>query len=40
MKTQNLVNNILERLSDYVSRISATKDIKGGTISKNEYIVN
>lgn len=33
------VNFILDRLSDYVSRISAFKAVIGGTMSKNEYIV-
>ena len=40
MKTQDLVNCILERLSDYVSRITAINDIKGRSLSKNEYTVD
>lgn len=33
------VKFILDRLSDYVSRISAFKADIGGTMSKNEYTV-
>lgn len=29
---------ILERLDCYVARITANKAIKGGSLSKNEYI--
>lgn len=38
MKSLANHNNILERLDCYVARITAFKAIKGGSLSKNEYV--
>jgi hypothetical protein len=37
MKPDAKVNIVLDRLMHYVARISATKALKGGSLSKNEY---
>ncbi|HEY3424049.1 MAG TPA: hypothetical protein VGL27_04565 [Negativicutes bacterium] len=40
MNTISLVNNDLDRLAHYISRITALKNSKGRGLSKNEYYVN
>lgn len=35
-----LVNNILDRLANYISSITANKNLQGGSLSKIKYYVN